>query len=205
MSGQRPESDRQDESRLVGQMLRGDEAAFRAFFNSYYPRLAAFVANRTSLDPGSVDDVVQAGLIKAMRALSSYRRDAALFTWLCTICWREFLTMRRKEQKHLALESLEALPECQLVELRASEQCEPDCVSETESVRSAILRTLGTLPDHYARALEMKYVEGCAVGELADAMGLTVIGAQSLLGRARAAFRLACPNALKTLFLPGSS
>jgi RNA polymerase sigma-70 factor (ECF subfamily) len=175
-------------------MLEGDEEAFRVFFNTYYPRLAAFVTRRFSLDAASVDDIVQAALIKAMRRLYTYRGDASLFTWLCTICWREFLTIRRKEQKHLGCESLESLPESNLIELRAPEHCEPDCVSDAESVRSAITKTLGELPDHYARALELKYVEGRAVDELAATMGITVIGAQSLLGRARAAFRLACPE-----------
>ena len=151
MTKQRSRPDLQDESTLVARMLEGDEAAFRAFFNSYYPRLASFVASRSSVDRASVDDVVQATLIKAMRGLSGYRSDSSLFTWLCTICWHELVTLLRKEEKHLGIESLESLSESQLVGLRAPEHCEPECLSEAESLRSAISRTLGALPDHYSR------------------------------------------------------
>lgn len=192
MSKPRPRADREYDTRLVARMLESNEEAFRVFFNIYYPRLVSFVAKRFSRDRASVDDIVQVALIRAMRGLSTYRGDSSLFTWLCAICWREVLTARRKQQQQLGWESLESLPEKYLIELRAPERCEPERVSEAESVLSVISTTLSALPERYVRALEMRYVEGHAVGELATAMGVTVIGAQSLLARARAAFREAC-------------
>lgn len=35
---------------------------------------------------------MQSTLIKAMRSLSSWRGEASLFTWLCTICRHEITT-----------------------------------------------------------------------------------------------------------------
>ena len=195
MSKRSSRSEVRHESDLVARMLEGDDEAFRMFFSSYSPRLRAFVANRTSLDPASVDDIVQVALVKAMRCLSSYRGDASLFTWLCAIGWRESLTMRRREQKHLGCESLEALLKSRLIDLRAPENCEPDYVSDAESLVEAISTTMNGLPVRYSRALEMKYLDGCAVDELAGALGTTVVGAQSLLARARTAFRLAWAGA----------
>ena len=49
--------------------------------------------------------------------------------------------------------------------------------------------TLNGLPERYARALEWKYGDGFSVQEIARMLGLTTIAAQSLLARAREAFK----------------
>ena len=48
---------------------------------------------------------------------------------------------------------------------------------------------LDAVPERYARALEWKYLEGGSVAEIAARLGVTEKAAESLLGRARAAFR----------------
>lgn len=49
--------------------------------------------------------------------------------------------------------------------------------------------TLDRLPGSYANALEWKYVEGLPVAEIAGRLGLSPKAAESLLTRARTAFR----------------
>jgi DNA-directed RNA polymerase specialized sigma24 family protein len=51
------------------------------------------------------------------------------------------------------------------------------------------MQILNSLPEHYARALEAKYGDGLSVEDIARQLELTVIGAQSLLARARKAVR----------------
>jgi DNA-directed RNA polymerase specialized sigma24 family protein len=48
---------------------------------------------------------------------------------------------------------------------------------------------LDALPAHYANALEWKYLEELSVAEIAGRLGLGEKAAESLLTRARAAFR----------------
>ncbi len=48
---------------------------------------------------------------------------------------------------------------------------------------------LDRLPTRYGDALEMKYVEGLSVAEIGVELGIGTIAAQSLLARARVAFR----------------
>ena len=50
-------------------------------------------------------------------------------------------------------------------------------------------RTLDELPDRYACVLEWKYVGGFTVAEIAYRLGIEATAAQSLLARARSAFR----------------
>ena len=81
-----------DDRQLVDRMLAGDERAFAAFFDEYFPRVYRFALPRVNRDLDLAKDVVQATLIKAVRGLGGFRGDAALFTWMCQICRREIRT-----------------------------------------------------------------------------------------------------------------
>ncbi|MGH3980801.1 MAG: RNA polymerase sigma factor [Pseudonocardiaceae bacterium] len=60
-------------------------------------------------------------------------------------------------------------------------------------------QVLGTLGPHHRAALTLRYLDGLRVPEVADHLGRTVHATESLLVRARAAFR----NAYEDLGLPG--
>ena len=176
---------------LVARMCAGDQRAFDEFFNASAPRLFAFAARRTSLDSASVEDIVQSALIKAVRNLGSYRGEAALFTWLTEICRHELADVQRKAARrpaHVSLDEEGAMRHA-VVQLRMPEHCEPAAELDAATRRAAVMQVLGSLPEHYARALEAKYGDGLSVEDIARQLGLTAIAAQSLLARAREAFR----------------
>jgi RNA polymerase sigma-70 factor (ECF subfamily) len=176
-------------------MLEGDARAFDAFFDAYAKRLAAFATRRSTLPAATIEDIVQNTLIKAIRRLASYRGEAALFTWLCEICRNELVNLHRKEVRRAAEESVEQSPIRETVlELRAPDAESPLEALEIAAHRSAVAQALNSLPERYARALEWKYGDGFSVEEIARMLGLTTIAAQSLLARARVAFRHAWPE-----------
>jgi RNA polymerase sigma-70 factor (ECF subfamily) len=74
-------------------------------------------------------------------------------------------------------------------QLRLPPNREPSAQVEAELHGAAVLRTLNSLPERYALALEAKYGDGLSVEEIAAMLGVTTIAAQSLLARAREAFR----------------
>src|SRR5215213_7028652 len=90
-------------------MRRGDQRAFDQFFDAYAARLGAFAARRTALDAASLEDVVQATLINAVRGLAGFRGGSALFTWLCQICRNQLADVRRKADRQPKMRSLEEL------------------------------------------------------------------------------------------------
>jgi RNA polymerase sigma-70 factor, ECF subfamily len=176
---------------LVSRMRAGEQRAFDEFFNASASRLAAFVSRRSGLDPASVEDIVQNTLIKAVRNLASYRGEAALFTWVTEICRHELADARRKAARRPAHDSLDepdavAFP---VPQLWVPEHREPAAEADVQRQRNAVIRALNDLPERYARALEAKYGDGLSVKEVAALFGLTTVAAQSLLARARAAFR----------------
>jgi len=64
---------------------------------------------------------------------------------------------------------------------------------ESQSVRREVARrvhlTLDHLPPRYAVVLEWKYTDGLSMKEISDRMGVSAKAVESLLSRARAAFR----------------
>jgi RNA polymerase sigma-70 factor (ECF subfamily) len=176
---------------LVSRMRAGEQRAFDEFFNASASRLAAFVSRRSGLDPASVEDIVQNTLIKAVCNLASYRGEAALFTWVTEICRHELADARRKAARRPAHDSLDepdavAFP---VPQLWVPEHLEPAAEADAHRRRKAVIRALNDLPERYARALEAKYGDGLSVKEVAALFGVTTVAAQSLLARARDAFR----------------
>ena len=161
--------------------------AAETFFDNYFARLYRFVALRVD-QREACEDVVQEAMIKAMRNLASYRGEAALFTWLCQIGRNEISNyFQRFGRKESVLVSLDDDPHVRA----ALESLDMEDMDSTDrlALEQVVQLTLDYLPDKYSRALEWKYLEGLSVEEIADRIGSGVIAAQSLLARARGAFR----------------
>lgn len=184
---------------LVRAMLAGDERAFHRFFDAYFPRIYRFALPRLSGDVEAAREVVQASLTKAVRNLSSYRGDAALFSWLCQICRHQIVdhlrvVKRRNERVVLIEDSPELRAALESVEAPAAD--EPAQRLSRAETRALVQSVLDRLPSRYGDVLEWKYIEGRSVEEISELLGLSRIAAQSMLARARTAFR----DALETVF-----
>jgi RNA polymerase sigma-70 factor, ECF subfamily len=177
---------------LVQRLLRGDARAFDQFFNEYYPKLYRFVKRRLPRDPAAAEDVAQSTLCRALESLHSFRGEAALMTWLCTLCRRE-LGARWRDAKPFASAPVlaEDDPEVRaaLESLLAVESTDPLLLAGREQVRDSICAALDYLPAPYADILEWKYVRDMSVAEIAQRLGRSAKATESLLTRAREAFR----------------
>jgi len=173
-------------------MLAGDERAFTAFFDDYFPRVYRFALPRLNSDPEAAADVVQATLVKAMRKLKDFRGEASLFTWVCQICRHEVVDHLRREGRHankVVLIDDSADVRAAVEAIAGPELEEPAQQYSQAEVRQLVRTVLDRLPPRYGDALEMKYVEGLSVDEIGVELGIGTTAAQSLLARARVAFR----------------
>jgi RNA polymerase sigma-70 factor (ECF subfamily) len=167
------------DQQLIQGMLAGDERAFEAFFNAYFARVYRFALPRLNGDVEAAKDVVQATLAKAMRGLAGFRGDSGLFTWICRICRNEVVEhIDDHAGLRAAVESIEAPEEFDLVKSHGREEA-------ARLVRVVLDR----LPANYGDALEWKYLEGHSVESIGRRLGIGTVAAQSLLARARVAFR----------------
>jgi RNA polymerase sigma-70 factor (ECF subfamily) len=165
------------ERELVRRMLGGDEGAFDEFFGDYFPRLFRFAVLRLR-DPDAAEDIVQTSLIAAVRHLGSWRGEATLFTWLCTICRREIGAWEKRTSRRVTVSIAEDDPG-----LRAALE------SIGADTGRIVQLVLDHLPPRYSRALEWKYLEDLSVDDIAARLRCTPKAAESLLTRAREAFR----------------
>jgi RNA polymerase sigma-70 factor (ECF subfamily) len=177
--------------RLVKRLLAHDHEAFRQFFDGYFPRLYRFARTRLGDDPETTKEIVHVSLSKAVRKLGTYRGEAALFTWLCTICRNEIndhVERVVRERKHVVL--TEDLPDVRAAvdALTAPASDEPEANFRRLETTRLIQVALDQLPTHYGNVLEWKYIYGFSVEEIAAKLGVGLDAAQSVLARAKRAF-----------------
>jgi RNA polymerase sigma-70 factor (ECF subfamily) len=184
----------QPDKTVAGRLLAGDEAAFEAFFETYVPRLFRFALARLDRDADAAEDVVQATLSRAVTKLSTYRGEAALFTWLCTFCRHEISAHHDRERRIVGdTPLLEEAPEVRaaLESLGAAAAAAdgPDQPLRRLELERLVHLTLEYLPGRYGDALEWKYIQELSVDEIAARLDIGPKAAESLLTRARQAFR----------------
>lgn len=188
-----------ESTELIQRMLAGDERAFTTFFDDYFPRVYRFALPRLNNDADAAAEVVQATLVKAMRKLKDFRSEASLFTWVCQICRHEVVDHLRREGRHankVVLIDDSADVRAAVEAIAGPEIEEPAQQYSQAEVRQLVRTVLDRLPPRYGDALEMKYVEGLSVDEIGAELGIGTTAAQSLLARARVAFR----DAVETVF-----
>ena len=176
---------------LVRRMIAGEEPAFETFFKDCVPPLYRFALARMR-EPGAAEEVVQATLCRAIDHLQSYRAEAALLTWLCTFCRHEISAYyRRAARMPEQVDLVEELPEVRaaLESLTAGRPMDPEAQLRQQQVGRLVQVTLDALPPRYADALEWKYIEGLSVAEIAGRLAVGSKAAESVLTRARQAFR----------------
>ncbi len=180
----------QDRS-LAANVAAGDQGAFDVFFREYFPRLFRFTLTRVDNNEELAEEIVQRTMCIVVRKMGSYRGEALLFTWLCQICRNETSSVFR--QRNLELREdvpIEDHPAVQAaLESVAADDGRPESALRRDEIANFVRVTLEHLPANYASALEMKYVRGCSVREIADSLSIGEKAAESILSRARVAFR----------------
>jgi RNA polymerase sigma-70 factor, ECF subfamily len=181
-----------EDKALAARILAGDESAFQHMFDELFPKLYRFAMLRLGGNRDDVCEIVQQTYCRAFEQMARYRGEASLFGWMCQICRNAIVDLGRQRQRlvHEApMGDRDATIESFLEALSAPIEDEP----ETQVLRLDLIRlvqtTLDCLPARYGDVLEWKYVDGLAVNEIAERLDVGPKAAESLLGRARVAFR----------------
>jgi RNA polymerase sigma-70 factor (ECF subfamily) len=179
---------------LAKRLLAGDEATFRKLFDEFFPRLYRLALARLDGNREDARDVVQQTFCKAIEHLESYRGEASLYGWMCHICKNTIIDHARQQQRaarqfppHAAEDTIEAILEA----IAAPAVEEPEALAARTDLIGFIQTVLDCLPQRYGDVLEWKYVDELSVNDIAAALSIGPKAAESLLTRAREAFRSA--------------
>jgi RNA polymerase sigma-70 factor, ECF subfamily len=176
--------------------LHGDSGAVKTLVEDALQPLYAFCLYRVGRNRALCEEVVQETLVRAIRELDRYdpaRAGDNIFPWLTGLARNEISRVLSKEKAAVSLEALWQRMDQELLALYARLDLEPfgEDVLEREETRDLVNTTMSQLPPHYREALEVKYITGKSVRDLAALNDISEKAAESLLTRARQAFRVA--------------
>jgi RNA polymerase sigma-70 factor, ECF subfamily len=176
---------------LARRVIAGEEDAFEEFFAGYFPRLYRFALARLGGNEDAAEEVVQRVLIRALDRLHTYKGEAALITWLCTLCRRDIATWLGREGRSREVSLFDDRPEIRaaLDMVAAADRDDPQAQLWRRELSGLVRLTLDHLPGSYGDVLEWKYIQDLSVEEIAHRLGVGYKAAESLLARAREAFR----------------
>ncbi len=182
---QEPADTRRDDLDLAVAVASGDARSLRTFFDSYADLLFAFLRHRMEGSRADVEDAWQETLAAAVRGMGTYRGESSLFTWLCGIGRRKAAdAARRAGRRVLEVPATSPVPRLDAGPFDAA-------FSERAETRSRVVEVLASLPADQRSALVGRYVHRRKVPEIAGELGRSYKATESLLSRAREAFRAA--------------
>ena len=173
VTGSRPEGDLR--------AITGDGIAFRAWYDDAMPRVYAYLYSRTGGDAGLAEELTQQTFVAALRRPESFEGRAEAVTWLIGIARHKLVDhFRGAERDRRHLRAVEEAP-----------PGSPDAAWTAASLRDEIGHALDTLPPDQRLALVLHVVDGLPVRAVAAEMGRSEDATESLIRRARSAFRRA--------------
>jgi RNA polymerase sigma-70 factor, ECF subfamily len=162
-----------------------DSLGGEALLDRYFKPVYAYVAYRVTPDGEAARDITQEVFLAACRSTETLRSEGSALEWLRAIARAKVADHFRSAARR---DRTLAPPEV-LAELAAGDPGDEARERQARAARvSAVMRSLD---DEYAAALEEKYLEGLSVRDMAARRGQSEKAVESMLSRARGAFRAA--------------
>ncbi len=174
---------------LARRVISGDEAAFEQLFEANTQRLFAYAMSQVGNDRELARELVQATFCKAVEKLHTYRGEAPLASWLRAVCRFEISAYRRREGRFVGESAEDVLERRSGDDAFSVELDDPAADLERRDRSQRVRRSLAELPDHYRQVLQWKYTDRLAVKEISQRLQSGAKAVESLLTRARLAFR----------------
>ena len=167
-----------NEQDLIQNAKSGDVAAFEALVQTHR-QIALRVAFLVVGDKTEAEDVTQEAFVKAYRAMSRFRGDAAFRPWLLRIVRNEALNQRRRRgrQERLSLR-LASDP------VSGGAAPSPETTVITGVERRTVLDAVNGLPDRYREVVTHRYLLGLSEAETAATLRIPVGTVKSRTARA---------------------
>lgn len=169
---------------LIARAVAGDQSALSELLLIHYGPLAAVLREKLPDDMRGVldvDDVVQEVHVEVFRAIERFRDQGenSFFRWLVTIASQRMIDKIRAHRRlkrggdARRLQSPAPGPDgaTTLLQLLRVDEDTPSQVIAGEDRARALHAALATLKDEYRVALQLRYIEGKPVAEIAAVMG----------------------------------
>ncbi len=162
---------------LIALISKGDRGAFQEILNRYQAAVYGFAFSFLK-DAQEAEDISQEVFLRLYRTAESYRSFAALRTYLFRITRNLCIDHLRKMRP----ETMTDPPEAVGAKTPLSQLCACE-------LKKQIDLTLSGLPENQRAAIYLRHEQGMSYREISKTLGVTLHAVESLLTRARKAFR----------------
>lgn len=168
---------------LAMKIAAGDADAWDRFFDRYSAWVYRFAFAHLSQNKADAEDLSSDVMLVTAKSIGKFDpRRGDLDAWVFGIARHRLARFCRKRRIDLPL-----IPD--LVNQPTTAGPLPVSMADSAATRDVVNRALASLPERQAAVLVAKYVQGYTTDELAQQNGVSVKAVESLLVRARSAFR----------------
>ena len=171
-------------------MVKGDEMAYRIFYDEYYERLRRYLLVVTHGNEDATCDALQSTLVRVVKHIRKFSIQNEFWCWLTVLAKTALFDQTRKRKRYWSI--LERFTRHSEVEQSA------DIGIDSEAHLFGLLeQTLSTLPDDEKQLIESKYLEGAPVRKIAEDLQTTEKAIESRLVRIRRKLKASLLEGLK--------
>ncbi len=181
-------TDPTETQRLIKQAVKGSQQAVRRLLMLYHPRLRARLLRhmdptmKSKIEP---EDILQQVYLDAFRAIESfsYQGKDSFLRWLSAILDRKLIDEHRalRAERRDVRREVKAVPKSaqQTTYIDLMARVMADVGTPSQDVRKdealgALTACLATLPEHYRDVIQMRFIEGRSVADVADALNRSI-------------------------------
>ena len=161
--------------------IMADQAAFRVWYELALPRVYRYLLARCGGDTDLAEELTQQTFVEGIRQRASFDGRSDAVTWLCGIGRHKLVDHFRRSRRDTARQ-LRIVSEWSAGESQAWAQNE---------LRSGVETALAKLSGEQRIVMVLRYLDQMPVREIASTIGRSEKATESLLSRARDAFRRA--------------
>jgi len=176
---------REEESRIVQKVLRGDVNAFEKLVLEYEKNVYN-IALRMTGNSEDASDMTQEAFIKAYNSLQSFRGDSKFSVWIYRIATNVCLDFLRSKSRRPTVSLSVEDNDGEDVQLDVADESQsPELLLDRQMTRDSVRRGLETLSPEYRQILLLREIQGLSYDEISQALGLEVGTVKSRIFRAR--------------------
>ncbi|QQS41492.1 MAG: sigma-70 family RNA polymerase sigma factor [Acidobacteriota bacterium] len=178
---------------FVEKLKSGDPAAFEQLVNRYSSEIYGLLY-RIMKDPEEAKDITQETFLRAYRAISKFRGEASVKTWLYRIAINQSRNryrwwQRRKKDKTVSLDDSPSGIERPLSEVVPGNSLTPEQDALRREQGAMLESAIAELPEHFREAVVLCDVQGFAYEEIADILEINIGTVKSRISRGRRELR----------------
>jgi RNA polymerase sigma-70 factor (ECF subfamily) len=167
-----------DIAALTRAMARGDEAAFREFYDAYFDRLLRYLLVVTGGHEEAAREALQLALVRVVRHVKPFEAEEKFWSWLTVLARSALSDQTRKRRRYLAF--LDRFTQHARVELTDQGNSQPDT-----KLLALLDRSVAALPPDERALVERKYFARRSVREIAGELQMSEKAVESRLVRIR--------------------